>query len=399
MPHYHPPKHLPLAWLLIALFWLSPVTPALFAQGPSSATEVAAAPKPSPAFNTLQKRAEEAWKANQMEDAAKLYRQAVGLRPAWPEGWGRLASSLFQLNRYAQARDAYRQTTVLTPKNGPSWAFLGLCEYELREYRPAFDHLVRSEQLGLGPDRDLNAQVKYHLAILWDTAGQFEAGLKEISWFPEQNLGSPEIIEAIGLSVLRRPWFPYEIPADQRGSVVEAGAAGFAEVSRQPDKAKALFEQLVSEYPKEHDAHYAYGHFLANIDPEAALREYKAELEITPSHVPARTEAAVLCLQMGQPENALRYAQEANNLEPNNASAHNLAGRALSDMGRPKDAIAELVAATRLEPKNSAFHLQLARAYQKTGETALATKEMAAFNDLEKKGPPPRPGFPAPPSQ
>ena len=180
-------------------------------------------------FEEVVRQAEAARSADKFEQAAKLYRIAVRARPNWTEGWGYLASSLYQLNRFAEARDAYRQTTVLTPKNAPSWAFLGLCEYELSEYRQAFDHLFKSEQLGL-TDRDLAAQVKYHLAILWTTSGQFELGLKEISWFPQQNLGSPEIIEAIGLSVLHLPWFPYEIPADKHDIVLKAGAAGFAEI-------------------------------------------------------------------------------------------------------------------------------------------------------------------------
>ena len=77
---------------------------------------------------------------------------------------------------------------------------------------PTLLTLSKAEKLGLGADRDLTAQVKYHLAILWNTAGQFETGLKEIAWFAQQNLGSPEIIEVFGLSLLRIPDFPEELP-------------------------------------------------------------------------------------------------------------------------------------------------------------------------------------------
>jgi tetratricopeptide (TPR) repeat protein len=370
---------------LLVLSCLSWTAPRASCQQNSSPATHTNATRQSTGFTEISKRAQDALKAGQFEEAAKLSRQGVNLRPLWTEGWGYLAASLYNLQRYAQARDAYRQTTVLTPKNGPSWAFLGLCEYELREYRPAFSHLLKSEQLGFGTDRDLTAQVKYHLAILWDTAGQFEEGLKEISWFPEQNLGSPEILDAIGLSLLRRPWFPYEIPADKRQMILKAGAAGYAENTRQLDKAKALYQELATENPKERDIHYAYGRFMVRLDPDAALKEYEKELEVTPSHVPARIQAAFLCLKAANLAKGLAYAQEATKLEPKNAAAHNLVGRALSDMNRPADAISELMTATRLAPRNPTFHLQLARAYQKSGETALATKEMAAFNDLEKK--------------
>jgi tetratricopeptide (TPR) repeat protein len=340
---------------------------------------------PTADFPEIAQRANEAWNHGRLEEATKLYRQTVKLHPAWAEGWGYLAASLYGLNRYVEARDAYRRTTILTPKNGPSWAFLGLCEYELRDYPHAFDHLMKAEHIGLGDDRDLTANVKYHLALLWDTAGQFDRGFMEISWFPEQNLGSQDIFEALGLSILRRPWFPYEIPADKHPMILTAGEASFAESVHKPEDARKLYEALASEYGKEAGVHYVFGKFLSNLDIDSALKQYEKEIEITPSHVPARIEAAFLCLKTGDLAKALAYAQEAAKLEPKNAAAHNLVGRSLSDMNRPADAIPELVTATRLAPRNSTFHLQLARAYQKMGEKSLAGKEMATFNDLEKE--------------
>jgi tetratricopeptide (TPR) repeat protein len=349
-------------------------------------------------FGEVVRQAEAARIANKFEEAARLYRMAVRARPNWKEGWGYLASSLYQLNRFVEARDAYRQTTVLTPKNAPSWAFLGLCEYELAEYRHAFDHLFKSEQLGLDADEDLIAQVKYHLAILWTTAGQFELGLQEISWFPKQNLGSPEILEVIGLSVLHLAWFPNEIPADKHELVLNAGAAGFAENSRQMEKARALYDQLVDEYPKEHNVRYARGRFLVALDPDAALKDYQSEIEISPRNVPARIQAGYLNLKMGQLDQGLKYVREALQLESKNPMAHNLLGRILEEKGQNKDAIPELVLATKLAPNHAEFHLNLARAYQKAGETTLAQKEIATFNELEKQkaeqqptAPPPNP--------
>jgi tetratricopeptide (TPR) repeat protein len=348
---------------------------------PASSTR----PRPSGAFDDLAKRADEAWRASQFEEATKLYGQTVKIRPTWSIGWTRLSGSFYQLNRYAEARDAAREVTILTPKDGPSWAYLGLCEYELRDYRNSFDDLSKGEQLGLGENRDLTAQVKYHLAILWNTAGRFENGLAEIVWFPQQNLGSPEIIQAIGLSVLRMPLFPYEVPDDKQEMILLAGKASFAANAQNMDAAGKVYEELVTKYPSEPNVHYAYGQFLSHLDLVAALKEYEKEVEIDPRQALARIEAAYLYLKMGELEKALTYSQEAIKLLPQNPAGHNLIGRILLELNRPADAIPELVTATRLAPGNSTFHLQLARAYQKSGETALATKEMAAFNDLEKK--------------
>lgn len=350
----------------------------------------------SPAsFESVSERAAAALKANKLEEAVRLYRQAVAIRPGWSEGWGYLAAALYSLNRYPEARDAYRRTTVLTPKNGPSWAYLGLCEYELRDYPHAFDHLFKAEQLGLGGDRDLTANVKYHLALLWITAGQFERGLLEMQWFAAQNLGSQDIFEAMGLSVLRRAWFPYEVPADKLPMILNAGTASFAESIHKPEEARKLYEKLVSDYPKELNVHYAYARFLSNLDNDAGLKEYEKEIELTPSHVPARIEAALLCLKMGKMDQALSFAQAAARLEPRNPAAHNLTGRALMELNRTSEAIPELVLATRLAPESSGFHLNLARAYQKNGDKTLAAKEIAAFNELSSKKAPSQPQAPA----
>lgn len=336
-------------------------------------------------FAEVNAQASAAYQAQDFAEAAKLYRRVVGLRPRWADGWGYLAASLYNLNRYAEARDAYRQTTILTPKNGPSWAYLGLCQYELHDYPKAFDSLSKAEQLGLGPDRDLTAQVKYHLAVLWDTAGRFEPGLREILWFVQQNLGSPEIIEVIGLSLLRIPDFPEELPKDKSDMVMLAGQAGYAANSQKLDLAQKYYDELVAKYPNQPNVHYAYGLFISSRDLDAALKQYQQETEINPSQPLAHIQAAFLYLKMGKPENALKDAQAAVELDPHNPAAHNLAGRALLDLNRTTEAIPELALASRLAPQNSGFHLNLARAYQKAGNKALAAKEMDTFNLLESK--------------
>ncbi|MBV9182685.1 MAG: tetratricopeptide repeat protein, partial [Acidobacteria bacterium] len=160
-------------------------------------------------YQAVSEAAQRAWEARQFDEAARLYAEGVNLNRKWVEGWGRLAACLYNLGRYAEAIDAYRQTAQLGPANPASWAYLGLCEYQVRRYPAAFEHLRKAEQIGLPPDRDLTAEVKYDMAVLWDTAGKFTEGLNEISWFPQQNLGSDEILLVIGLSIMQRPWFPY----------------------------------------------------------------------------------------------------------------------------------------------------------------------------------------------
>ncbi len=336
-------------------------------------------------FNGIAGRAEAAWKAKQFKEAAILYQKAVAIRPSWPEGWGYLASSLYELKRYQEARDAYRQTTVLTPDNAPSWAYLGLCEYELHKYQAAFEYLTKAEEIGLGDDQNMIGQVKFHRAILWDTAGKFELGLGEMLFFPHHNLGGPEIFEALGLSVLRVAEFPETVSDEKRQMLILAGQASFAANSQKMDLAAQIYKQLAEAYPEEPNVHFAYGQFLSHVDLDASLKEYEREIELHPSNVYARIEASYLYLKQGQLDKSLSNAQAAAKLQPQNAAPHNLIGRVLMEMDKVSEAIPELLLATQLAPTNTPFHMNLARAYQRTGQTEEASKEIAVFNELRKK--------------
>jgi tetratricopeptide (TPR) repeat protein len=333
-------------------------------------------------FPEIAHQAEEAFQENRLDDAAKLYREAVQLKPLWPEGWGYLAAAEFGRERYRAAAEAYRKTTLLTPKNGPSWMYLGFCEYELRDYRNAFDHLMKSRQLGGEDDPDQIAKVRYEVAMLWDTAGQFEMGGKELALFAQANDHSPAVTEATGLNVLRLPWFPYEIPPAKHGLVMKAGEAGWKMNGQHIEDARKLYADLLAAYPKQPNLHYAYGFTLAASDQEAAVAELEKELEISPKHVPAMVEAALLCLEMGQLEKSEKLARRAIAIEPKNYAPHNILGRILAQADHPETGIAELETAVRLAPKIAATHFSLAQAYQKTGKNAAAAREFAAFKKL-----------------
>jgi tetratricopeptide (TPR) repeat protein len=373
-----------------------PIASTLSPEAVLAQSSPSARPKPSSKFEDLKKRAEWNWQAHLYEEAASLYRQAVDLKPTWSEGWLHLSDCLYQLQRYGEARDAAREATIFTPDSAASWAYLGLSEYELRDYRRSFDDLSKAEKLGTDSDRDLTAQVKYHLAILWETGGQYEMGLREMLWFTRQNLGSPEILEEIGLCVLRVPAFPYQIQENQHDLLQRAGAASFAANVQKMDLARKLYEQLAANYPRQPNVHFAYGQFLSHSDLDAALQEYNKEIELNPEHVPALTEAAFLYLNMGQFDKVVSFAQEVAKLQPKNPAGHNLMGRALVEMGRVSEAIPELALATELDPDNSSFHLNLARAYQKAGEAAQASQEIAISDELERKKAAQHPAQPAP---
>jgi len=339
---------------------------------------------PNPDLSSVEQQAADAYAQNRLDDAARLYRQALKSRPDWAEGWGYLAASLYSLNRYAEARDAYRQTAVLTPKNGPSWAYMGFCEYELRDYRNAFDHLMKAKQLGVGSDVTLLSRLHYELALLWDTAGQFDMAMKEIAVLATAGDKSPPVIEATGLIVLQLPIFPYEIPAAKHDLVMKTGEAGWAVNSQHLEEARQLYKDLVAQHPREANLHYAYGLTLTVSDQDAAIAELDRTLEVNPRHVPALIEDSFLCLEAGSLEKSERLARRAMEIEPKNYAPHNILGRILVQTGHAEKGIAELETAVKLAPTIASSHFNLAQAYQKAGKSADAAREFAAFKELDQ---------------
>src|SRR6266699_2033243 len=101
-------------------------------------------------FSELSKEAASAREQNKTEDAIKLYRECVRLRPAWAEGWWYLGTLLYEGDRYGDAEDALKQFVKLESNAAPGWAMLGLSEYETRDYEHSLEHLQRAASLGFG---------------------------------------------------------------------------------------------------------------------------------------------------------------------------------------------------------------------------------------------------------
>lgn len=339
--------------------------------------------KSAPA-NPLAQRAAAARETGQLDEAVKLYAQALKQKPNWDEGWWALGTLFYELDRYAEGRDAFARLTVLAPKLGSAWAFLGLCEHRLGQYPLALAHLQRGHTLGLPANEEISKVVRYHEAILLTRFEQFELAYNTLITLVEKNNPNPAVNEALGLALLRLPYLPNETPPEKRELVVKAGRAAFYGISAQLDIAKKEFQELLAAYPNVSGVHYAYGVWLMKEDAEASLAEFKRELELTPGHVPARLQIAFEYIKRNQYADGLKYADEAVKLEPNSFPARNALGRILLETGDLTGAIRELEAGAKLAPDSPEMHFALARAYSRAGRKAEADKARAEFMRLDK---------------
>ena len=192
----------------------------------------------------------------------------------------------------------------LEPEHGAAWAFRGLCEFKLAEYAPALEHLTRANDLGVGDDPSFLAVVGYHRAILLARFEQFERALDLNAGFVRGGNTSPTIVEALGITLLRLPLLPSEVPPEKREIVELAGRAGLFAIGMMRDAAEQAFQQLVSKYPDAPNVHYVYGTYLIGDRPAEALDQFNIELTRSPDHVLARVQIAQELIKQGEFERA-----------------------------------------------------------------------------------------------
>lgn len=336
-------------------------------------------------FEKASRQAAAAREANRTEDALKLYRECVRLRPTWAEGWWHIGSLLYEGDQFVAARDAFSRVTKIEPKSAPAHAMLGMCQYRTREYAPAAQNLRQALKLGLGGNAGLLHSARLHFALLMTKAGEFEAALQTYVALANDGMDDPTAVAGAGIAALRIAALPPELPEDQRPLAMQVGKAVFDTGARRAAEAAHQWREIAGQHGGRPNIHYLYGGFLLLSDSDAAIAEWKRELQISPQHVPARLQLAYEYLKRGDSATALQYAREAVKLEPDSFVARNALGRALVESGDVKGGIAELESAAKAAPQSPEIRVALASAYAKAGRKQDAARERAEFLRLKKE--------------
>lgn len=343
-------------------------------------------PATPPSIDRIQKQAEAARDENRMDDAIKLYKRGVAIKPSWEEGWWSLGNIYYSTERFDEARDAFRRLAALQPDVGAPWAMLGLSEFEAKQYEQATGHLYRGTSLHKGISPEILQSANYHLALLLTRAEQYEASMKILALFAQQDLNDAKYVEAIGIAALRKPLLPSECLPTDRQLIMDTGRVMYDAAALKTAQAGAEFRILVDKYPETPNIHYLYGSFLLFADADGALTELKKELEISPSHVPAMVTISNEYLKRGDFKNALPFAQKAVDLDPQSFPAHTLLGRIYSEGNLDLDrGVRELEMARKIAPRSPEVRIALAGAYTKVGRKEEASRERQEFQKLRQQ--------------
>ncbi|MGA7340585.1 MAG: tetratricopeptide repeat protein [Terracidiphilus sp.] len=354
-------------------------------QAAASPPQSAAAVQGASGFEQLAQAAKRARDENRDDDAIDSYRQALALKPEWDEGLWYLGTLLYEKGNYFPACTALRSFLARNPEDGYGWALLGLSEFETHEYTRALDHLQQSLVLGLGGNRKMTSTVSYVTAILLTRSEKFDESMALLFTQVASGENASPLVEPLGLAALRLPLLPAEIPADRREMVRIAGDGALAVEAQHYEEADKLFNALESEYPSQPGVHFLVGAYLLRARPDEGIEELKREIEISPSHVPARIRLAEEYIKRQDVNQGITYAQEALKLEPGNGLAHMVLGEGLVAKADSAAGIRELEIAQSSLPDEVRIRWDLFRAYTAAERPEDAAREKSEIERLSKQ--------------
>jgi tetratricopeptide (TPR) repeat protein len=338
----------------------------------------------SASFDALSKQADAARDAEKLDDATKLYRKALALKPDWKEGWWSLGTIDYDSNRFAQGMEDFRHLLRLAPNDGTTNLMLGLCEYEVGNYKDSEKHLAAAWKLGIQDAAEMEPLLLYHQVLIQLREQHFEAALDTLSQMLRKGTHNRDVDVACGMGVLRIT--PDELPAAGTDANLVVQRIGYAQAADSIDtheRARQLYQQAVDASPDFPNIHFAFGRFLMGINESAAAQaEFKEQLKRDPKNYNAMLKLAVLDYHVDSAA-GIPYVEQALKYVPNSPFAHYLLGILSLEAGDVDRSVKELEIARKMVPKEPKFAFALSNAYNKANRREDSLREKQAFIQLK----------------
>lgn len=114
-----------------------------------------------------------------------------------------------------------------------------------------------------------------------------------------------------------------------------------------------------------------------------ALAEYRAALDINPSHYQLHFAIGNMLEELGKPAEALAEYRQCLERDPKTPALHNAAGRALVALGNPNEAFMEFAEAAQFDPHFAAPHVERAKILLSQAHDVEAVKALWAAAQAE----------------
>jgi len=161
-------------------------------------------------------------------------------------------------------------------------------------------------------------------------------------------------------------------------------AALYYAMNRKNDS-EAVIQQLRNTKPSSGDiAGEIAAFYLAERNPEAAIREYNRGLSVDPKNDKLKTALVEIDMMSGHVDEAQKLNDEILKEKPNDVAARMAQARMLAAKGKYTEAISIFRGVLKDAPENSRAHYYLAQALRQTGDMAGAKAE---FQEAVKREP------------
>ncbi|MBK8598414.1 MAG: tetratricopeptide repeat protein [Holophagales bacterium] len=303
-------------------------------------------------------------------EAVRWYREALRVRPVYPEAQSNLGVALVALGDAKGAIRHLEEALSIWPGYANGRNNLGTAQEAagdvpaaLRQYR---------EAVRLDPD---HARAHNNLARLLARTGDVEAALSHHRDAIRLRPGWAEAHRDLGttLASAGRTLEAIEAYAEalklQPGDATALNGLGLALASSgRLEEARARFGEALRAEPRHAEAHNNLGTSLATGgDLDGATRHFEEAVRLKPDYADARRNLGTAALSRGDVEAAERQLKEAARLAPDDARAYDLLGVALARAGRLGEAIGAFERAVALDPASASFRQNLAEAQRVQG--------------------------------
>jgi tetratricopeptide (TPR) repeat protein len=341
-------------------------------------------------------RAQDALRSNQLEIAAKEFREILRLEPDSAEAYANLGVIAYKERDYTQAEQSFSAALKLNSALWDAQAFVGLCELHLG--RPAEAKVVLEKSFAHIRNQTVRAEVGMDLISMDQQTNNLDHAVDVIRELARSSPTDPNV-----LYLAYRTYSDLAAQALATLAKTSPDSVRMHQVLAQAAASQDDIQGAIAEYRKAiavnaqmPGLHYELGRvLLASSQDESvrqeARREFEAELALNPTDANSEYELGeVYSLQSDLPLASEHYSR-ALKLQPNLANAHVALAKVLSSQGKSSEALAHLLEAERLDPDNEMAHYRLAQAYRESGQSNQAERELALFKKVRDSRIPTRP--------
>jgi tetratricopeptide (TPR) repeat protein len=317
-------------------------------------------------------------KAGHLDDAERLYRKALDLRPGYAESYYNLGLALTALARQDEAIACYEGAIHARPDYPEAHNNLGIllgARGRLNEaascYRAAINANPHYPEALNNLGNALKTQGQFDEAV-----GCFRTALDIRPGYPEadNNLG----IVLRGQGLLQEAIACHRRAIDRKPDYAEArNNLGIAlKELGALDEAVACYRSALAINPNYPEAHNNLGITLKELGRlDEAVACYRKAIEINPNYAEAHNNLAISAQRLGRMQEALACYHRAIEVSPNFPQTYSNLGTALQEQGRLQEAAVYYRKAIALKPDYPDAHNNLAMALLTQGDLAAGWAE------------------------